>query len=143
MVVVDDVVEQPVVVGIESQWRRQLWRRLRCHHIDGASLEQLDGVTKRDPLGLHDPGHDVTTGGAAEAVPQVLGRCDDQRWRAVVVKRTAANKVLAARHQLHTAADEVGDRQRLEAGEFVRGDAGHGLLRGETLGAIDKLSCVW
>ena len=88
-------------------------------------------MAEGDPLGLHHP----VDGGAADlagphAVPEALGRRDDERGGVVVVERAAPHQVLAGLLEGHPRAHhQLGQvHLLLQPLDLLVRDAGHGLL---------------
>lgn len=103
VIVVDDLAQQCLVVGVEGDGRRQLRHaRLfcRCRGRDQdrglAVAQHLDGVPEREAVVPHEEVDHAAARPAAEAVEEVLARRDDEAGRLVVVEGIAAGQVPAA-----------------------------------------------
>ena len=64
---------------------------------------------KRTLFHFHDEFEDVAADAAAEAVINLFGRVDGERWRFFRVKRAQAGEILAALFQADVFADDADD----------------------------------
>ena len=100
VVVLGDLVEQPLILGIEGHRRGELGHRGALHHAPACGqrrigAQHLHRVPERHPARLHRPVDRPAAGTAAEAVPQVLRRGHHQRGFVVLVERARPEQVLA------------------------------------------------
>ena len=139
--------QQLGVASIRLDQRRELRRLRPCHRSRccgprprlrqrrqrrGGLPQQLHRVPERDSLGGHHPIDRPTPATARpQAVPQVLRRGHHQRWRVVVVERTAPDQVLALGTQLDPAAlhQPLHAHLGLQPGQLRVGDASHAHLQ--------------
>ena len=77
----------------------------------GARGQRAERLRERDAVALHDEAEDVPAQAAAEAVPALTGRGDDERRRLLAVERTEALVGGARLLECHRLADDIDDGQ--------------------------------
>ena len=104
LVVAEDILHYPLIVGVRLEQRFELHRRRRAlgdhAHRRGQRwmlvAQQFGGVTETHAASLHHPVDDRASGLAgAETVPEIGFRADDQRRLVIVVERAQAQQVRA------------------------------------------------
>jgi hypothetical protein len=75
--------------------------------------EHLERFAELQPFGFHHEAKNVAANVADPTFERLALRVHLQTWPAVVVPRTEAHEVAALSPQLHVAADEVDDVDRL------------------------------
>ncbi len=89
----------------------------------GPGGQDLEGLGEAHAVALHDEAEDVSAEAAAEALPALAGRRDDEARRLLAVERAEALERRARLLQLDRLPDHIGD---LEPALHFRGDTdGH------------------